>query len=321
MGKKSKRQNRATRRRASAVGRDENPAAASRADNAAPEYTGDMRAAKRAEMIRNLELIRAGRVDLLPESVRLHMQSVRRFLMQAGYDDNATLDARLARNTQPSNFLEFGGIRPPTVSMVEIAGEYTRFCGNGLAHSNVTRKDYDDFAVAMEYLQAATKTAAVAAAMNRFNTLASQLFAAVHEEWGTQDLGTTMPSAVATGSVFPRTSCQACGRVPKKLVKLYCSHTFCIPCIVKHGKQHETCPVCDALLCWDVHLPAHLTKKDLKKQDVCFWCRKEGPRRSMNVCDVCYPAGAITSYCSKECQNAAWLVHKRTAHVHCKNKD
>ena len=116
-----------------------------------------------------------------------------------------------------------------------------------------------------------------------------------------------------------KSSCQVCHRVRKEMVQLYCSHVFCVKCIVKKGKSGSQCPICQQELCLDVHFPSHLTKKYFKKQDECFWCRKKGPRSSMNACDVCYPAGDTFSYCSKECQRAAWPVHKRTARTHCKD--
>ncbi|KAL3904590.1 MAG: hypothetical protein SGARI_004859 [Bacillariaceae sp.] len=116
--------------------------------------------------------------------------------------------------------------------------------------------------------------------------------------------------------------CKICGELPRKLAKLWCGHSFCRPCIMKHSKKESKyCPECGFDLCWDLHFPVSIPPRGFPDKDMCFWCRKEGPRRSMKCCEICEDAGDLTTYCSLACRQAAWQVHKKSASAHWEDRD
>lgn len=55
-------------------------------------------------------------------------------------------------------------------------------------------------------------------------------------------------------------TCPICISKVKKPTTLYCGHTFCRNCIVKHGKEEHGshCPICRSQLCKDLHYRSHL---------------------------------------------------------------
>jgi hypothetical protein len=113
----------------------------------------------------------------------------------------------------------------------------------------------------------------------------------------------------------PRDPCQICHGSSRKMVTHYCGHVFCRKCIMRHGRKESTCPVCSKKLCFDIHFPSDLSVSDFDDYDVCFWCDHTGPK-GMRVCEGCHEVGDIITYCSPECQKAAWKTHKWTSKAH-----
>ena len=104
------------------------------------------------------------------------------------------------------------------------------------------------------------------------------------------DLGSTINSRVVTS----------------KARDLGCGGSCSVRDVLKFYRKRISCSCLK-----DMHLEA---RKTLRKVGACENCGQIKDRALLSVCSKC----RVCQYCSRECQIAAWSMHKRDCDISCK---